>query len=73
MRARLPEDEGHEHAIPSTLRAEALRAGLDGSVALRGVVLKVPHFQSLALQTLGGLDLTLRTGKPAAFCFWVFA
>jgi len=28
----------------------------------RTVVLKVPHFQSLALQTLG-LDLTLRTGK----------
>lgn len=49
--------------IPDDLREEARKAGiLDVKRgAARGVVLKVPHFQSLALQTLG-LDLTLRTG-----------
>ncbi|KAF2365432.1 Zinc finger C2H2-type [Trinorchestia longiramus] len=49
--------------IPDDLREEARKAGiLDGKRegGARGVVLKVPHFQSLALQTLG-LDLTLRT------------
>lgn len=58
--------------IPDDLREEAMRAGLlegnrkEGGV--RSVVLKVPHFQSLALQTLG-LDLTLRTGQTMRFVY----
>ena len=54
-----------EAHIPDDLREEAMRAGLLGpnmEITPKGVVLKVPHFQSLALQTLG-LDLTLRTGE----------
>lgn len=67
VRAKVANGSNSCQMIPEELREEAMKAGLlDGRKegVVKSVVLKVPHFQSLALQTLG-LDLTLRTGEGA--------